>query len=102
MKLNDPFGRMERRHQIGYESMRDALKKADVDTVVKAQKVIDSSQKRLMKFVAIVSALIFSGGFFIPNGVPIALVTIVLLVVWGITSNVNGKRYVHRYIKEEL
>ncbi len=35
MKLNDPFGRLEKRNQVNYEMMRDAMKKGGITDIRK-------------------------------------------------------------------
>ena len=51
MKLNDPFGRMERRHQVGYEALRDSLHRNKIFTEEGARKLIRDTKMRALKFV---------------------------------------------------
>ena len=102
MKLSDPFGRMERRHQAGYETMRDALKGSGIDTEEKACQLIRQTKSRMIRFLAGVFIVLFLIFVFLPDMLPIALGLTVFLAVWAITSAVNGSRYIQRYIEEDL
>jgi len=102
MKLNDPFGRMERKHQRGYELMRDAMRKSGVNTPHAAQEIIKQSKTRAMKFLAIGVALFFLVILLVPKAMVVAFCMLLFLVLWVFTSMINGKRYIERYIDEEL
>lgn len=102
MKLNDPFGRMERRHQMGYEAVRDSLKRSGVDTEEAALNVIEHTRKRAVIFIcaaitiSCLTALIFPGALLIVGAFAL------LLSAWVFSWTINGKRYVMRYIAEEI
>ena len=102
MKLSDPFGRMERRHQVGYESMRDALKNSGTDTVEKAEALIRRSKIRVFRFLAGVGITLVLVFFFLPKLLPLAFGLAVFLSVWAVSSTVNGSRYIQRYMEEDL
>ncbi len=102
MKLNDPFGRMEKRNQIAYEAIRDSMRRGGIDTPQAAREVISRTRKRAMTFLA-VGIGNFSAAD--PAGAksdtrsdwPAAPD-----VIWVITWTIKGKRYIERYIKEDL
>ncbi len=102
MKLNDPFGRMENRHQLGYESMRDAMRSSGVTTPEAAWKIVDDSKKRAQQYIAIGLVVLLLLSLLIPKAVPITLTLAILMVVFITNSTINGKRYIQRYIDEEL
>lgn len=102
MKLSDPFGRMERRHQAGYESVREALSNSDVDTAHKARELIKRSKARMIRFLTGIFIVLFLIFFLLPDMLPLALGLAVFLSVWSVTSTVNGSRYIQRYIEEDL
>ncbi|MEJ2133722.1 MAG: hypothetical protein P8X86_00590 [Desulfofustis sp.] len=102
MKINDPFGRMERRHQAGYEALRDSLTRNNIDTVEGARKIIRDTKMRAVKFViaaagALLLTYLLAPGFLIGIGA-----VAVLTGAWVISWTINGERYVRRYIEEEL
>lgn len=102
MKLNDPFGRMERRHQVGYESMRDSLRRGGVLTAQAAEEVLRKSKKRALKFLGagvVVSLLVI---ILLPKALPWAVCLALLWLVWVVNSTLNGQRYIRRYIDEDL
>lgn len=102
MKLNDPFGRMESRHQLGYESMRDTMLKSGIDTPDAAQEVVSQSKQRALKFIAIGMAVLLLVTLVLPKMMPVTLSLAFFLVVWIVTSTINGQRYIQRYIDEDL
>ena len=102
MKLNDPFGRLETRHQTGYESMRDTLRGIGIDTPEAAQEVIKNFEKRAMKSMVVGIALLLLVTLLLPKLFPVTASLGLFLVAWVLSSNYNGKRYIQRYIDEDL
>lgn len=102
MKLNDPFGRLESRHQKGYESMRTALREAGIDTPRAAAELMRQAARRGLTLVLVGLLLLLLVAGLLPRLAPLALGLGVFLVVWVATSTVNGRRYIRRYIEEEL
>lgn len=102
MKLNDPFGRMERRHQVGYEALRDSLNRNNIDTVEGARKIIRDTKMRAFKFVVGAGAALLLTYLLVPSFLIGVGAVVVLAGVWVITWTVNAERYVRRYIEEEL
>jgi len=102
MKISDPFGRMERRHQAGYEAMRDILRRGCVNTVESAEEIINQSRVRAIKTVGIGCVFFLLVGLLFPKFALGACAVAVLLAAWVISSTINGRRYIKRYIKEDL
>jgi uncharacterized membrane protein YccC len=102
MKLNDPFGRLESRHQKGYESMRSALRDAGIVTPQAAAEVMSEAWRRGLTVVAVGLLLLVFVSLLLPKLVPLTLGLGLFLLVWVGTSTINGRRYIKRYIKEEL
>jgi hypothetical protein len=102
MKLNDPFGRMELRHQTGYESMRNTLRESHIDTPQAAQEVIRKTKKRAMKFIGVIAGVFLPVLVFFPKALPVTLSIAVFLIAWIAISAINGSRYIQRYIDEDL
>ena len=102
MKLNDPFGRMQRRHQAGYEMMRSALINAGIDTPKQAEDAIRQSWQRGFKILGVGMLLLLLLLSLFPTGSPLILALALVMVVWVISSNLNGQRYIKRYINEDL
>ncbi|MGI9537631.1 MAG: hypothetical protein ACR2PB_11210 [Desulfocapsaceae bacterium] len=102
MKLNDPFGRMERRHQVGYEAVRDSMFRNNIDTVTGARTIIKDTKKRAFKFVvaAIVAGLLTY--LLLPKALVAVGAVIALAGAWVTAWTINGERYINRYIEEEL
>jgi hypothetical protein len=102
MRLNDPFGRMEKRHQAGYQSMRDGLRRGGINSPEAAMDLIRQTQKRALKAAGVSTLLFVLVALLQPGIAPAAFVVLLLVLVWIANSFVNGRRYIKRYIKEEL
>ena len=102
MKLNDPFGRMASRHQLGYESMRDTMQKSGVNTPAAAYEVINQSKKRALQYAITGIAVLLLLTVVLPKALPVTVSLGIFMVVWIATSTINGQRYIQRYIDEDL
>jgi hypothetical protein len=102
MRLNDPFGRLESRHQKGYENMRSALRQAGIETRESAEAVVKQAIRRGVAIVTVGVLLLLLMAGLIPKSAPLALGLALFLAVWVVSSTVNGQRYIKRYIEEEL
>lgn len=102
MKFNDPFGRLESRHQRGYESMRDIMRKGRINTPEAALEVIKQSKERAQRYIVLALAAALLIALLWPEGRPAALSLVLFFIVWIATSAINGQRYIRRYIDEEL
>ncbi|TKB25462.1 hypothetical protein FCL47_13020 [Desulfopila sp. IMCC35006] len=102
MKFNDPFGRIENRHQLGYESMRDTMRNSGIDTPDEAWEIVRQSKKRALKYLGIGTVVLLLVTWVLPKLMPVTLSLAVFLVVWIASSTINGQRYIQRYIDDEL
>jgi len=102
MKLSDPFGRRERRNQMAYETVRDALSQAGIDTPKAAQEIIRQSKNRSLKFFGAGLVIFLLAIVLLPKAIPVTSFLAVLLAFWVIKSTINGQRYIQRYIDEEI
>ena len=102
MKLSDPFGRLEARHQKGYESMRKALREAGVSEPEAAAELMKQAIRRAVSVVTAGLLLLLPVSLLWPKLAPLGLGLGLFLVVWVVTSTLNGRRYIKRYIEEEL
>ncbi len=102
MKLSDPFGRMERRHQAGYESMKKALIEGGITTRTGALATMKASRYQVIRvlFFSLVISVLLSLLF--PSAMLLFGALLIFISVLAITSYLNGKRYTYRYIEEEL
>ena len=102
MDINDPFGRMKRRHQTGYEALRGSLTRSNIDTEEGARKIIRDTKVRALKFVIGAAAVLLMTYLFLP-GLLVGVGAITILAsTWVFIWTINGERYVNRYIEEEL
>lgn len=102
MKLNDPFGRMERRHQVGYEVVKDSMVRNNIDTAEAARGIIKDTKKRALKFVAAALVISLLTYLLLPRAIIIVGAAGLLLGAWVFNWTVNAERYISRYIDEEL
>jgi len=102
MKINDPFGRLERRHQIGYEAVKDSMVRNNIDTVEAARGIIQDTKKRALKFIAAAAVIALLTYLLFPRAIIIVAGLAVVIGAWVISWSINGERYISRYIDEEL
>lgn len=102
MNINDPFGRMAKRHQTGYESVRATLRNADINTPEAAYELIRKTNIRSFKIVGFCLFALILLAVLLPKALPAALAIALLVLVWITTWVVNGRRYIKRYIDEDL
>ena len=102
MDINDPFGRMQDKHQRNYESLCLSLKKAGLTNRADAQALLVKLRRRAiwgLAFIVTVSLLL---ALTLPELRLFVLACGVLLVFWLSKTSVNSQEYVKRYIREEL
>lgn len=102
MKINDPFGRMERRHQIGYEAVRDSMLRNNINTPAAARGIIKDTQKRAVKFVAAAVVIAVLTYLLLPKTIIVVGPAALLIGAWVVNWTINAARYINRYIDEEL
>lgn len=102
MKLNDPFGRLESRHQTGYESMRDTLRANGIDTPEAARETIKRSKQQGLKYIGVGLAVLLPMIWLLPKAMPVTVSLALFLVAWVASSTHSGQRYIQRYIDEDL
>jgi hypothetical protein len=102
MNINDPFGRMAKRHQTGYESIRASLQQAGINTPEAAREIMRQTNIRSLKIFAFCLLALLLIALLLPKLLPAALVIAFLILLWITTWVVNGRRYIKRYIDEDL
>ncbi|MCG8084446.1 MAG: hypothetical protein AB2735_03870 [Candidatus Thiodiazotropha taylori] len=102
MNLNDLFSRKERRHQMGYQMMRNALREAGIETPDKARDEISQVWKRGFRTMGVGMLFLLGVLAMIPTAAPVILALALIMVVWVVNSNINRQNYIKRYIKEEM
>ncbi|MGB5832091.1 MAG: hypothetical protein WBG92_08885 [Thiohalocapsa sp.] len=102
MNLNDPFGRLQRRDEAGYAALRERLADAGVDSVGAAEGVMHNTRRNVLTFSAVVlmSALLLFA--LLPKLAPITGSLALFLLVIAANAMIKGRRYLKRYIAEEL
>jgi len=102
MNINDPFGRMQDKHQRNYKSLCHSLKKAGVTNRADAQALLEKLRRRGiwgLVFTVLVTLLV---ALALPELRFFVLACGVLLGFWLSKTSLNGQEYVKRYIREEL
>ena len=102
MKLNDPFGRVARREQQAYESLRETLKESGVTTTEDAVIVLERTQVRGRKIVFAVVFVNLLVAFINPDALTISLIFSGIGLIWAFNMTKNSRKYIQRYIEEEL
>lgn len=102
MNLADPFGRTKARRQKEYESLCTSLIKAEINTTAQAEALQLDVQRRgrwsilIALLITVLLSVLFTEYkiIFIPLGA--------LFCFWVNKTTRNGKKYIRRYINEEL
>ncbi|MGB0723061.1 MAG: hypothetical protein ACPGU7_11780 [Gammaproteobacteria bacterium] len=100
--MNDPFCRVEKRRERGYNAVRGALEANGVDTVEAAEGVRDSMKRNAWIVAAVVLAVGAVMSLVFPSLT--GLFAVIVVAAWLAVMNtaLNGQRHVKRYIAEEL
>ncbi|SEG29271.1 hypothetical protein [Marinobacterium lutimaris] len=101
MKLNDPFGRMARRREREYESLKQALLKANMTDAQKAADLRDNLAKRSKTGLMVVIPIIVIMALVFREYAIFALAFGVLAILWLTNTSRRGQEYINRYIAEE-
>lgn len=102
MNINDPFGRVQEKHQRNYESLCLSLKKNGLTDRADAQALLVKLRQRGiwgLVFIVLVT-LLLSLGF--PELRFLVIACGLLLVFWLGKTSFSSQEYVRRYIREEL
>ena len=102
MNINDPFGRVQDKHQRNYESLCEALKKAGVTNRAAAEALLVKLRKRGLWGLAIIVPIALLLALALPQLRIFVLACGVLLVFWLMKTSLNSQDYVKRYIREVL
>jgi hypothetical protein len=102
MKLDDPFGRMQRRDEADYEALKAALKRAGVRNADGARRVLAQSQRNALLFCAAVLMTGLLGAGLLPALAPAILALALLLLAVAIKALVKGRGHARRLLAEEF
>jgi len=102
MRLNDPFGRLQRRDEAGYDTVKTALRQAGVRDRAAARQVIARTRTRVLTFIAIVCTALVPVLLLWPRLLPIALALTALAVAVAANALIKARQHVQRYMDEEI
>lgn len=102
MKMNDPFGRVTQRQEGQYASLKETLKRTGVDNEETAKLCLKSMLVNAARLALVIVVATIVAVLLLPKMKPIALTFAGLALFWVVTSSLNGRRFVKRYMKEEL
>jgi hypothetical protein len=102
MDMNDPFGRLGRRHDASYASVRESLQRANVETVQAAEAVRARMLKNSLQIGATGLIVLLVVGVIFPDAFDFMAVVTGITLVWVASTTVRGRGHVRRYMVEEL
>jgi hypothetical protein len=102
MRWNDPFGRMQHRDEVGYQSVRAALLQAGVKDRGAAERVLARTRTRVLGFIGVVAVGLAAAMLLAPRFTPVALALGLLLAAFAVNALLKGRRHVLRFVVEEL
>lgn len=100
MKLNDPFGRMSRRREREYASLRQSLLKAGFTDRNKAEALIQSLRQRSRIGLWVVIPLTLVATLVFREYAIFTLAFGALAILWLVNISRRGQEYISRYITE--
>jgi hypothetical protein len=100
MNLNDPFGRMARKHAREYEALSKALQTEGIHSKEAAEEVLARITHRAKIGAGIVLGCLLLGALAAPKAVTVSGMLAIFFLFWVYTNWRNGHAYVHRYIEE--
>ena len=102
MNLNDPFGRVARREQQEYESLRDSLKESGVNSRSDADVILERIQARGIKIVTVIAIITLLVMLLYPGALTVTLIFTGLALLWVFKMTKNARQHIQRYIEEEI
>ena len=102
MNMNDPFGRVERKQQGNYDSLRRSLQEAGITTRSQAETVLQGMRKRAIVILLSVALITIAAVLFFPSASMLIIVLAVILLFWLLVTTLNGFSLVKRYMKDDL
>lgn len=102
MSFNDPFGRQAAKQARDYTAVSDALRKAGVDSLDKAEQCLANIRRNAVVMVWLVMASFVLAALIHPPALPIVMVVGVLVLLWTGVSTHRGRTHLLRYMAEEL
>ncbi|MCW8905783.1 MAG: hypothetical protein OQL28_00910 [Sedimenticola sp.] len=102
MKLNDPFGRVERRKENSYQSLRQSLLESGVDRREAAEALLKGMLKRALIGALVLLSLVAILVLLLPQSRAAILLVGLVILLWLLASTLNAYGLIRRYIAEEL
>lgn len=101
MKLNDPFGRMARRREREYDSLRQSLLKAGLTDRQQAEALLETLKKRSKTGLWVVIPLTLVAALLLQEYAIFIGAFGLLATLWLTNTLRRGQEYISRYIQEE-
>lgn len=102
MSFNDPFGRQAAKQARDYASVREALRKAGVDSLEKAEQCLGNIRRNAIIMVWLVMLSIILCAIIYPQALGIVLVCGVVVLLWVGVSTHRGRAHLLRFMADEL
>ncbi len=102
MNFKDPFGRLEKKRERDYASLRQTLPGAGIPTRADAEQLMENVGKRGKYGLMIIIPLTLLLMLLIPEGRIVCGTIGTLVGLWAYITSRKIQGHVQRYIKEEL
>ncbi|MCW8883845.1 MAG: hypothetical protein OQK12_01160 [Motiliproteus sp.] len=102
MNISDPFGRMQKRRERDYISLRESLKEAGLTSRTAARELQQNMKKRCKTGLMIIAPFALLMAAIFPEAWMFSVLFGALICLWLLKTSSAGVDYVERYIKEEL
>lgn len=102
MKMDDPFGRIGQREESRYGSFRETLIKAGVVDKETAEQCRRGIHVNGLRLTAIVAVALIVALILMPKAKALSITLSLLAMLWVTVSVFNGRKFLRRYVREEL
>ena len=102
MDINDPFGRLQSKHQKAYESLCLSLQEAGLTNLADAQALLEKIRRRVRRGLAVIVPVSLLLALALPGLRTFVLACGALAAFWLIKTVLNSQEYIKRSIREEL
>jgi len=101
LKLNDPFGRVSKRNQRDYASLRDRFRQEGIRDAQGVKRIAENMTATAVRVVLLVLGISIAAALFFPQALAILVALNVLILLWGLSVYLKTRLHLKRYVREE-
>lgn len=101
MKLNDPFGRVSKKNQRNYQSLRDRLRQEEIRDPAAIARFTTNMTGTAARLAMIIFGASMALAVFFPELLATLLTLDALVLLWIAVGYIQTRLHLKRYIREE-